>query len=50
MKIADAVDFVIASLTAASAAQRAGNATSYTAAMADAKTAFLTIRDAIKGN
>jgi hypothetical protein len=50
VKLADAIDLTTAALTAASAAQRASNATSYRAALADAKAALLGVRDILKGS
>lgn len=48
--LADLIDKTTLALTAASAAQRAGNATSYIAAMSDAQAALTGIRGLLKGN
>lgn len=48
LAISDAIIRVKHGLTAASAAQKAGNATSYAAAFSEAQTAILEIRTALK--
>lgn len=49
VRLANLIDGTTAALTAASAAQRAGNSASYITAMTEAKTALLGIRDLLKG-
>lgn len=47
--LADGIDRTTLALTAASAAQRAGNATDYVTAMNEARDALLAMRDLLKG-